>query len=131
MTLPTRHRGQQTDSHAALTEWRHSRQLVKVEPRSVDAKTLKVDSVVDGEDSCRLAKRHPCIRSNAARIRNHRGATARMHPQQPAHHRPCLHEVMNVPQHWHVSGSAQYPEQVHLEAVRMHEIGSRFSNCTL
>src|SRR6266852_8197889 len=128
MTLPSRHRSQQTHSHAALTEWPHSRQLVKVEPRPGDAKTLEVDSVVDGEDSCGLAKRHPCVRGDAARIGNHRGATARMYPQQPAHHRPRLHEVMNVPQHRHVPWPAQYPEEVHLEAVRMDEIGSRFSN---
>src|SRR6266849_818900 len=128
MALPTRHRSWQTDSHTTLTEWRHSRQPVKVEPRSVDAKTLEVDSVVDGEDACRRAKRHPCIRGYAARIGDHRGATARMYPQQPAHHRPRLHEVMNVPQHRHVPWPAQYPEEVHLEAVRMDEIGSRFSN---
>src|SRR5690348_15049507 len=131
MALPTRHRSYQTHSHATLTEWRDSRQLVKVEPRSVAAKTLKVDSIIDGEDSCRLAKRHPCVRGYAARIGDHRGATARLHPQQPAHHRPRLHEVMNMPQHRHGPGPAQYPEQVHLEAVRMHEIGCRLRDRVL
>ena len=123
MSLPSRERRHEPDFHRARLRPCEPREGIQIKDRSGRGKPPQVDGVVDGRDVDPISEDRPNVIGDAAGIGHDRVASPGVAPQQPRGRPARPDVVVNMPDQHRVEWSRPGPQQMHLQAVRMHDLG--------
>src|SRR5207245_2464790 len=122
VSLPAREGTHQANADRTRLRWRQPTQAVKIDLRPIRRKASGVDRVVENSNLRPVPKHRLRVARNAHRIRDRHPTLRCTLIEQARCNRPRAHVVVKMPNNSSWAG-APCSENVHLETIRMHNVG--------
>ena len=122
MSLPERHRRDQTDANDLGSDRRQPTRGVEIERDAGRRELVEIDAVRDAVHGDAAAEHALGVRGHRRGIRNGRGASAAQKAQQYAADRSRADVIVQMPEHGHAARRRCHGQHVGLDGVAVNEI---------